>query len=74
MFNIDIILKSLNEVGLTLLFIFLGILILEVVLYVVLEKIFKYRFALAFMLLSPAIIGLGALEAYPLDRMFMFPS
>ena len=66
MITSDVILKSLGQVGSTVLYILVGTIIVEVILYLVLMKLFKYKYALPFMLLAPAIIGLTALIIYPL--------
>jgi len=66
MITSGVFLKSLNEVGLTILFILAGTVILEALLYLVLVKLLKYKYALPFMLLAPAAIGLIALVIYPL--------
>ncbi len=57
---------SLSQVGITVLYILAGTVIVEVLLYLVLMKLLKYKYALPFMLLAPAIIGLTALIIYPL--------
>jgi len=62
----EVILKSLGEVGATVLVILLGTVVLEVILYFVLMKWLKYKYALPFMLVAPAIVGLCALVVYPL--------
>lgn len=66
MITSEVILKSLSEVGSTVLYIVLGTVILEVVLYFLLVKLLKYKYALPFMLLAPAAVGLIALVIYPL--------
>ncbi len=62
----EVIVKSLTEVGTTVLYVLIGTAILEAVLYLVLMRWLKYRYALPFMLLAPAIVGLVALTIYPL--------
>lgn len=62
----DVVLKSLSEVGTTVLYVLVGTAILETVLYFILVRWLKYKFALAFMLLAPAVVGLVALVVYPL--------
>ncbi|HZU86902.1 MAG TPA: sugar ABC transporter permease [Anaerolineaceae bacterium] len=57
---------SLGEVGTTVLWIAMGAAVLEGLLYLLLVKLLKYKHALAFMLLAPAVIGLIALVVYPL--------
>jgi arabinogalactan oligomer/maltooligosaccharide transport system permease protein len=66
MITSEVLLRSLNEVGVTVLFILAGTVIVEVILYLLLIKLLKYKYALPFMLLAPAIIGLIALVVYPL--------
>lgn len=58
--------KSLSEVGATVLYVLLGTVILETFLYIILVRILKYKYALPFMLLAPAVIGLIGLVVYPL--------
>ena len=60
------VIKSLQEVGLTILFIMVGTAVMELILYLILYRWLNYRFALPFMLIAPAIIGLIALVVYPL--------
>jgi arabinogalactan oligomer/maltooligosaccharide transport system permease protein len=62
----EVILNSLGEVGITVIYILLGTIVLEVVLYLVLMKLLKYKYALPFMLVAPAVVGLVALVVYPL--------
>ncbi|NMC52726.1 MAG: sugar ABC transporter permease [Chloroflexi bacterium] len=62
----EVVLKSLGEVGTTVLFVLIGTVILEAILYLVLMRWLKYRYALPFMLLAPAIVGLLVLVVYPL--------
>lgn len=66
----DVILNSLSEIGGTVLFVLLGTVILEGILYLILYKWLKYKYALPFMLLAPAVIGLIALVVYPLGYEF----
>ncbi|MBA4420232.1 MAG: sugar ABC transporter permease [Anaerolinea sp.] len=60
------VLKSLQEVGMTVLVIFIGTAILETILYLILVRALHYRFALPFMLIAPAVLGLVALVVIPL--------
>ena len=60
------ILKSLSEVGSTVFLIVAGTFLIEALLYLILVKWLKYKYALPFMLLAPAAIGLIALVIYPL--------
>lgn len=62
----EVILKSLSEVGSTVLWILAGTVLIEALLYYILVKWLKYKYALPFMLLAPAAIGLIALVIYPL--------
>ena len=57
MITSDVILKSLGEVGSTVLFIFLGTIVIETILYLILVRWLKYKYALPFMLVAPAAIG-----------------
>ena len=66
MFNFDAIIKSLSEVGSTILVVLLIVVILELVLYFLLVRWLKVKNALVYMLISPAIIGLLVLQVYPL--------
>ncbi len=66
MITSEVILKSLSEVGSTTLLILAGTFVVEALLYLVLVKWLKYKYALPFMLLAPAAIGLIALVVYPL--------
>ena len=66
MITSEVILKSLTEVGSTVLYLVVGIVVIEVLLYFLLVKLLKYKYALPFMLLAPAAIGLIALVIYPL--------
>lgn len=62
----EVILNSLGEVGITVIYILLGTIVLEVLLYLILMKLLKYKYALPFMLVAPAVVGLIALVVYPL--------
>ena len=66
MITSEVILKSLTEVGTTVLFILAGTILIEVILYLILIKWLDYKYALPIMLLAPAAIGLVALVIYPL--------
>lgn len=66
MITTDVISKSLSEVGTTILFVLIGTVILESILYLLLVKVLKYKFAFALMLIAPAVVGLIALVIYPL--------
>jgi len=66
MITSEVILKSLSEVGSTVFLILAGTILIEALLYLILVKWLKYKYALPFMLLAPAAIGLIALVIYPL--------
>ncbi len=66
MITSEVILKSLSEVGGTVLFILIGTIAIEALLWLILVRLLKYKFALPYMLLAPAAIGLIALVIYPL--------
>jgi arabinogalactan oligomer/maltooligosaccharide transport system permease protein len=59
-------LVSLKEVGSTVLYLLAAAALIEVILYLVLVKWLKYKYAFAFMLMAPAIVGLFFLIIYPL--------
>lgn len=65
-FSVEVITRSLGEVGTTVLYIVVGTIILELILYVVFGKLLKNRYTLPVMLLGPAVVGLVALIVYPL--------
>jgi arabinogalactan oligomer/maltooligosaccharide transport system permease protein len=65
MFGTEFI-KSLSEVGSTILYIGIGTIIIEGLLYLIFERWLKFKYALPIMLLAPAVIGLSALVVYPL--------
>lgn len=62
----EVINSSLSQVGSMILYIFLGALIVEVVVYLVFGKIFKSKYTLPYMLLAAAAIGLVLLVIYPM--------
>lgn len=66
MFDFGAILKSLSEVGTTILAVLAIVVVLEAILYLVLVKWLKVKNALVYMLVSPAILGLLVLQVYPL--------
>lgn len=66
MFNFDAFLKSLSEIGSTILVVVLIVVVLEALLYLILVKWLKVKNALVYMLVSPAILGLLLLQIYPL--------
>jgi arabinogalactan oligomer/maltooligosaccharide transport system permease protein len=57
---------ALGQVGLTLVAIGLVVLVLEGLLYLLLVRILKTRFAIPAMLVAPAAVGLAVLIVYPL--------
>jgi arabinogalactan oligomer/maltooligosaccharide transport system permease protein len=57
---------SLGQVGSTLLFMIVAIAVLEVVLYLVLGRALRYRFAFPLMLVAPAAAGLLLLVIFPI--------
>jgi len=61
-----VITGSLSQIGSMILYIFLGIIIFEVVVYLVLGKIFKSKYTIPYMLLAPAAVGLALLVIYPM--------
>jgi arabinogalactan oligomer/maltooligosaccharide transport system permease protein len=65
-FSVDVISRSLGEVGSTVFFILAGTVILELILYGVFGRLFKSRYTLPIMLLGPAVVGLAMLVVYPL--------
>jgi arabinogalactan oligomer/maltooligosaccharide transport system permease protein len=66
MITIQTMLTSLKEVGSTVFYIVAAAGILELILYFVLVKWLKSKYAFAFMLLAPAAVGLILLVIYPL--------
>lgn len=64
--TLEHVLRSLSEVGSTILLILLGTFILEALIYLVLGKILKSNLTLPYMLLAPAAVGLLFLVVYPI--------
>ncbi len=62
----DLMLASLGQMGGVLLFIVAGVVVLEVLLWLVLRRMLHYRYALPFMLVAPGIVGLVLLNVYPI--------
>lgn len=60
------ILTSLGQIGATVLAILLISVILEVILYLTLVRWLKYKYAMPFMLVAPALLGLLVLNIFPL--------
>ena len=61
-----VIAKSLGEIGTTILYILAATLVLEAILYLILVRWLRWKYALPTMLLAPAIVGLMALVIYPM--------
>jgi arabinogalactan oligomer/maltooligosaccharide transport system permease protein len=64
--NIEVITRSLGEVGSTVALIVVGAILLELLLYVVFGLLLKNKYLLPIMLLGPAVVGLTLLIIYPL--------
>jgi arabinogalactan oligomer/maltooligosaccharide transport system permease protein len=64
--TLEVALKSLGEVGSTILFVALGIALIELLLWLVFGKLLKHKLALPIMLIAPAAVGLLLLVVYPL--------
>jgi arabinogalactan oligomer/maltooligosaccharide transport system permease protein len=62
----EVIARSLGQVGSMLVFMILGIVIVEAILYVILVKLLKSRYSMPYLLLAPAAVGLLILDVYPL--------
>jgi arabinogalactan oligomer/maltooligosaccharide transport system permease protein len=62
----EVIARSLGQVGGMVLFTLVGIALLEVALYFLLVKVLKSKYALPYLLLAPAAIGLALLVVYPI--------
>ncbi len=62
----QIVRSSLSEVLGTIFAVAAGIVVLELVLYVILKRKLQWRFSLPIMLVSPALIGLLLLVLYPI--------
>ena len=60
------ILPSLAQVGSTILFLFVFIVVLEGLVYVLFARVFRSRHTLTAMLIAPAAVGLAILVVYPL--------
>ena len=57
---------SVSQIGSMIIYIVLGIIIVEVVVYLVLGRILKSKYTLPYMLLAPAAVGLALLVIYPM--------
>ena len=62
----DVFARSIGQVGSTVLFVALAVIVLEVALYYLLKKALRWKYALPVMLVAPAFIGLAILVLYPL--------
>ncbi|RME45508.1 MAG: sugar ABC transporter permease [Caldilineae bacterium] len=62
----EVITRSLGEVGSTVLVIFVGTVLLEALLYLVMGRLLHSKYTGPVMLLGPAVVGLAALVVYPL--------
>jgi len=62
----ELFLLSMKEVGLTILYVVGISLVLEVILYFILMRWLKWKFALAVMLLAPAVLGILLLYIQPI--------
>jgi len=62
-----VVVNTIKELGSMVLYIILGIIILEILVYVVLGKIFKSKYTLPYMLMIAAIFGLTMLVIYPVS-------
>ena len=59
--------NTIKELGSMVLYIILGTIILEILVYLVLGKIFKSKYTLPYMLMIAAILGLTMLVIYPVS-------
>lgn len=64
--NGEVIARSLEQVGSMVFFMLVGIAVLEVVLYVLLYRLLKTKYALPYLLLAPAAVGLALFVVYPI--------
>ena len=64
--TLEIITRSLGEVGSTVVYVLVAAVIIEVVLYLLLTRVFRSKYAIPAMLLTPAIIGLLGLIVVPI--------
>jgi len=65
--NFEVIKDTLGQLGGMLLYILLGIILLEIFIYVILGKIFKSKYTLPYMLMIAAIFGISLLIIYPIS-------
>lgn len=61
----DIVVRGVSEIGKLLVVVAFGVVALEVLAYVILYRLLRYRYALPLMLLLPALVGVAALIIYP---------
>jgi arabinogalactan oligomer/maltooligosaccharide transport system permease protein len=64
--TLEIITRSLGEVGSTVVYVLVAAVVIEVVLYLLLTRVFKSKYAIPAMLLTPATIGLLCLIVIPI--------
>jgi arabinogalactan oligomer/maltooligosaccharide transport system permease protein len=64
--TLEIITRSLGEVGSTVVYVLVAAVIIEVALYFLLTRVFRSKYAIPAMLLAPAIIGLLGLIVVPI--------
>jgi arabinogalactan oligomer/maltooligosaccharide transport system permease protein len=64
--SLDALITAVVQVGLTIGVILLGMALIEGVLYLLLVKLLRWKFALAVMLVAPALVGLAVLVLWPL--------
>ena len=62
----EVIARSLGQIGGMVFFTLAGALILEVIIYLVLGRVFNSKYTLPYMLLAPAAVGLALLVVYPI--------
>ncbi|MEW5865970.1 MAG: sugar ABC transporter permease [Bacillota bacterium] len=61
----DIVVRGIVEVGKLLAVVAAGVVVIEASAYLILYRLLRYKYALPFMLLLPALVGVGALILYP---------
>jgi arabinogalactan oligomer/maltooligosaccharide transport system permease protein len=64
--TLEIITRSLGEVGSTVVYVLVAAVMIEVALYLLLTRVFRSKYAIPAMLLAPAIIGLLGLIVVPI--------
>jgi arabinogalactan oligomer/maltooligosaccharide transport system permease protein len=62
----EVVGTSVGQVGGILAVVLVGVILLEILLYLLLKRVLHYRYALPFMLIAPGIIGLILLNVYPI--------